>query len=855
MSEKKVSIEVQVKVDQAKSQVESLSKSINTKLNDKKINLKVDTRQIMQSFSGINNQANKSANKIAQIFAKSFRSTGKKINKEMSGAMKEVVESSDSAGRKAGEAFAKSFNKAIKKLFAQIGSLISKAILGSINSSVSATKKLVSKITSTLSKAFKETYKLSIDANVNSSNSSSSSSMFSTAMVAKSISTIAEAAIKTSMPKEVGNVAATFASRLIESGNNLLTFGKVAYQAYSLVRDNWPKIVTRFNTIKPVIEKGLKEAMTSLSRGIDKMMGSSNPTISKLGKVFGALRDGILGLPEKFNILKSTIESAISTISRFAKAIDGLNVIKSLEPFISGLIENLKKVGSAFSPYLEDAIKIVSDIFQKLSPVLKNVVGIVGDILVGLSPLLEVVNGLLTVVNLVVTGLEGLTSIIKEITSLLKDGLKSALNGFNSMLEKLGEKILGLFGFKEKPNSSGGKSKPSKPEGKYGIDWNAVYKGVIGGKSEPSKPKGKYGIDWAKGDEGNKPVNVEVELETNKSDLQEITNEVKGAVDKAGTKNIKLNIDTSDVKNLNNEIKEVGETTEQAMGDDSSIISKIKSIDEAIRVYTKFKGTIDTVRHPLKSLKEELIKKIVLRGVEDLDAKAKKAAKSFEELRVAVQKFKNAGGGQNKVSAGLNVVAKSAQFAMDKLKVFFKINTVGKLIEKMIAPAQKATKKLADKVPGGKDNINLFKGALGKLSLLFGGIGLFGITRDATNQAIKYEAALGQLNRRLGESASVLDRFASSKGLDLGLSRSQVAEYGNIFSVYVSQFESDAQTVADTTQSLLEAAAKTAQATGYDMMTVMDSFRSGLTGSTEAVDYEYWSTLNRDVSVNAIKII
>ena len=846
MSEKKVSIEVQVKVDQAKSQVESLSKSINTKLNDKKINLKVDTRQIMQSFTGINNQANKSANKIAQIFAKSFRSTGKKINKEMSGAMKEVVESSDSAGRKAGEAFAKSFNKAIKKLFAQIGSLISKAILGSINSSVSATKKLVSKITSTLSKAFKETYKLSIDANVNSSNSSSSSSMFSTAMVAKSISTIAEAAIKTSMPKEVGNVAATFASRLIESGNNLLTFGKVAYQAYSLVRDNWPKIVTRFNTIKPVIEKGLKAAMTSLSKGIDKMMGSSNPTISKLGKVFGALRDGILGLPEKFNILKSTIESAISTVSRFAKAIDGLNVIKSLEPFISGLIENLKKVGSAFSPYLEDAIKIVSDIFQTLSPVLKNVVGIVGDILVGLSPLLEVVNGLLTVVNLVVTGLEGLTSIIKEITSLLKDGLKSALNGFNSMLEKLGEKILGLFGFKEEPNSSGGKSEPSKPKG----EKDAVYKGVIGGKSEPSKPKGKYGIDWAKGDEGNKPVNVEVELETNKSDLQEITNEVKGAVDKAGTKNIKLNIDTSDVKNLNNEIKEVGETTEQAMGDDSSIISKIKSIDEAIRVYTKFKGTIDTVRHPLKSLKEELIKKIVFKGAEDIEAKAKKAAKSFEELRVAVQKFKNAGEGQNKVSAGLNVVAKSAQFAMDKLKVVLKANTVGKLIEKMIAPAQKATKKLADKVPGGKDNINLFKGALSKLGLLFGGIGLFGITRDATNQAIKYEAALGQLNRRLGESASVLDRFASSKGLDLGLSRSQVAEYGNIFSVYVSQFESDAQTVADTTQSLLEAAAKTAQATGYDMMTVMDSFRSGLTGSQNELHIEIyensfncWNTL------------
>ena len=60
--------------------------------------------------------------------------------------------------------------------------------------------------------------------------------------------------------------------------------------------------------------------------------------------------------------------------------------------------------------------------------------------------------------------------------------------------------------------------------------------------------------------------------------------------------------------------------------------------------------------------------------------------------------------------------------------------------------------------------------------------------------------------------------------------------YGNIYSLIVSNFETDANKVASTTEKLLQAAGTIAAGTGYTVESVLENLRSGINGSSEAVD-------------------
>ena len=1010
MSEKKVSIEVDVKIEQAKSQVESLSKSINTKLKDKKINLKVDTRQVMQSFTGITNQANKSANKMAQAFAKAFDSTGKSIkniNKNISNAMSKVTNVAKKGGTKAGKAFANAFNKAIKssmRIFKSIGSMIIKGItsairagsklifgvaksigsmivkgitgaikaglrliknvfttigniiVNTIKGAINTAKKIISTLGNAISGVFRKTYQLSIEASASvraEQDSDKTSSLMNAGMMAASLKTITSAAIKGSMPPEVGHAASKLSSKLIDAGQRAISFGKFIYQAYVMIRSNWPKIIAIFGslaqhiipllrsgftqlveTVKTVVTKNLptiigkfreigekiypvvkesffnalKKVSNFIDSGIQKMLNSTDPRVRALGQVL--------------DLLKKYISYACKKVSEFAanlpKVINGLvafiNWLKKIKDAFKSFIKGVREAGE----FIINIFKIVgysiqlagikiAEGFSWACNKIKSGADFLKDKFTSLGHRIsegfkrvvyvldEVIPGFKKLRTSIATVCRNIVNKVKDAFKGLKQRIKDWFNGDSSSQDTSNDddNERGKFGWadsdlKEFRDSIAvlankiGESNISKSEiikiydrgygsgldGRKGIgsiddvanqyDAGVLDQDAILEHLARSFTNGLAG--YADFDEkGQKYLATRVEFLTrilerylerrregfsdnggsspndinfNDKELQEAIKKLKEELNEDDETKIHINVDTSD---LNEQIDQTGKKIKKAFGE-GSFTENIKSIDDAIMAYASFENSLEAVLHPFRTLKKELTTKIAFRALGDIKQQAEKTTESFGKLREAVQKFKQAGEGKDKQAASLNVLAKSAQFALNKLKLVLKANTVGKLIEKMKGPAEKATKELADKVPGGKDNINLFKGAINKLGLLFGGIGLVGITKDATTQAIKYEAALGQLNRRLGESASVLDRFASSKGLDLGLSRSQIAEYGNIFSVYVSQFESDSQAVANTTQSLLEAAAKTAQATGYDMTTVMDSFRSALTGSSEAVD-------------------
>lgn len=168
---------------------------------------------------------------------------------------------------------------------------------------------------------------------------------------------------------------------------------------------------------------------------------------------------------------------------------------------------------------------------------------------------------------------------------------------------------------------------------------------------------------------------------------------------------------------------------------------------------------------------------------------------------------------KNSLKGALSKVANTAKTLWSKITGIFKKGS--KDCEKAISP---------------------LKGTLRSL------IGMFGLYRlgdmfvEGTKQAIQYEASLMTIQRTLGGASQTLIDFANNNAQAFGISKSQVMEFGNIFSVIVSNFEKDGTKIAGTTQKLLESAGIIAGATGYDVNQVLENLRSGILGSSEAVD-------------------
>ena len=131
--------------------------------------------------------------------------------------------------------------------------------------------------------------------------------------------------------------------------------------------------------------------------------------------------------------------------------------------------------------------------------------------------------------------------------------------------------------------------------------------------------------------------------------------------------------------------------------------------------------------------------------------------------------------------------------------------------------------------------------------MYFGIYELFGLMKQGTEDAIKYEAQILNIQRTFGEASKSLTDFANKNAVSWGLSKQQVAEYGNIFGVIVKNInvgmaeagassDAIAKSTMDTTQKLLESAGMISSALGYDVETVLEGLRSGILGSSEAVD-------------------
>lgn len=142
---------------------------------------------------------------------------------------------------------------------------------------------------------------------------------------------------------------------------------------------------------------------------------------------------------------------------------------------------------------------------------------------------------------------------------------------------------------------------------------------------------------------------------------------------------------------------------------------------------------------------------------------------------------------------------------------------------------QKASKDLAD----FKSSVSsAVKGIVGVLAT----IGIGNAIKEATNDAMQFEASVVQLNRTMGASAGMFREWAKENASAFGMSQLEIVKYGAVYSNLLSAFTSGTAETTQKTQDLLKASAIVAAATGRTMEDTMERIRSGLLGNTEAIE-------------------
>lgn len=108
--------------------------------------------------------------------------------------------------------------------------------------------------------------------------------------------------------------------------------------------------------------------------------------------------------------------------------------------------------------------------------------------------------------------------------------------------------------------------------------------------------------------------------------------------------------------------------------------------------------------------------------------------------------------------------------------------------------------------------------------------------KDLTVEALGVESQIENLTRTMGASKSGFMTWAQNTAAAFGISETAAVKYGNAYSNLISGFVSDTATSTAYTKQLIEASAVIASRTGRTVEDVNDRIRSGLLGSTEAIE-------------------
>lgn len=150
-----------------------------------------------------------------------------------------------------------------------------------------------------------------------------------------------------------------------------------------------------------------------------------------------------------------------------------------------------------------------------------------------------------------------------------------------------------------------------------------------------------------------------------------------------------------------------------------------------------------------------------------------------------------------------------------------------------------------------QSNVN---GIMGKLKLALGSIAIGTILKDSIKSAMSVETAIENINRTMQGNAKAFGDWVKSQSQAYGMSIQEAYKYGSTYSNLISSFESSSAGVADKTQELMKATSIIASKTGRTYEDTAERIRSGMLGSTEAIeDLGVYTQVSMLESTNAFK--
>lgn len=139
-----------------------------------------------------------------------------------------------------------------------------------------------------------------------------------------------------------------------------------------------------------------------------------------------------------------------------------------------------------------------------------------------------------------------------------------------------------------------------------------------------------------------------------------------------------------------------------------------------------------------------------------------------------------------------------------------------------------------------QQQLQSFQNSVGSTMRKIGGIlatiGIGKAIKDATKEAMSFEASFQQIGRIMGANAGNFNKWANSQASALAMSKGELIKYGAVYGNLISGFAKSTGETMKYTQDLLKASAVIASATGRSMEDVMERIRSGLLGNTEAIE-------------------
>lgn len=125
---------------------------------------------------------------------------------------------------------------------------------------------------------------------------------------------------------------------------------------------------------------------------------------------------------------------------------------------------------------------------------------------------------------------------------------------------------------------------------------------------------------------------------------------------------------------------------------------------------------------------------------------------------------------------------------------------------------------------------------MGKVAGIFAAIKIGEVIKDGVKDAMSIETSIENINRTMQGSAKAFGDWVKSQSQAYGMSIQEGYKYGSTYSNLISSFQSNTKEIANSTQELMKATSIIASKTGRTFEDTAERIRSGMLGSTEAIE-------------------